>query len=118
MPQYALLYVLRYASSSVGELFHFLRMVPAREKLSGTSPLRARTLREPFDSELDSATFRDERLRSKALLRLVMSCEEPAAQEFREGGVRRASGEKFRKTRAQGVSHDEFGRRAIGMHRA
>jgi hypothetical protein len=47
--------------------------------------------------DLDSGTFSNERLRREALVRLIVSFEEPATQEYRQGGVRRASGEKFRK---------------------
>ena len=44
--------------------------------------------------------------------------EEAAAQEFREDGVGGSGAEKFREARAERVRDDEFGRRALGVHRA
>lgn len=47
----------------------------------------------------------------------MVSFEEVAAQEFRQGGVWPANSEKFGKGGPQSVRDDEFGRRPIGVHR-
>jgi len=51
-------------------------------------------------NNLDSATFAVEGLRRKALWGLIGAGVDPVAQEFREGGLRGASSEKFGETGA------------------
>lgn len=40
------------------------------------------------------------------------------AEEFREDAIPRSDPEKIREARAEGVRHDELGRRPRGVHRA
>jgi hypothetical protein len=49
---------------------------------------------------------------------MAVGLKEVSLEEFRQDGLWRTSSEKIRKALTQGVSNDELGGRAIGVHRA